>query len=98
GPLQCNCVIIGDETTKKAIVVDPGDEIERITQALDRRGFTVFAIVATHAHIDHVGAFGELKQLTGAKALLHEADAPLYEELAMQAQWLGIAPPSTTKL
>ena len=98
GPLLCNCVIVGDEESKTAIVVDPGDEIERVTQALARRGYTVSAIVATHAHIDHVGGFGELKSMTGAKALLHEADAPLYDELAMQAQWLGIEAPSMTKL
>jgi glyoxylase-like metal-dependent hydrolase (beta-lactamase superfamily II) len=98
GPLQCNCVIIGDDVTKTAVVVDPGDEIERVTDVLDRHGFKVAAIIATHAHIDHVGGFGDLKRLTGAKALLHEADAPLYDELAMQAQWLGIEPPSMTKL
>jgi len=98
GPLQCNCVIIGDDVTKTAVVVDPGDEIERVTDVLDRRGFKVAAIIATHAHIDHVGGFGDLKRLTGAKALLHEADAPLYDELAMQAQWLGIEPPAMTKL
>lgn len=98
GPLQCNCVIVGDEASKTAIVVDPGDEIERVTNALARRGYTVAAIVATHAHIDHVGGFGELKEMTGAKALLHEADAPLYDELAMQARWLGIETPQMTKL
>lgn len=98
GPLMCNCVIIGDDVTKTAVVVDPGDEIERVTGVLDRRGFKVAAIVATHAHIDHVGGFGDLKRLTGARVLLHEADAPLYDELAMQAQWLGIDPPSMTKL
>jgi len=98
GPLQCNCVIIGDDVTKTAVVVDPGDEIERVTDVLDRRGFKLAAIIATHAHIDHVGGFGDLKRLTGARTLLHEADAPLYDELAMQAQWLGIEPPSMTKL
>lgn len=98
GPLQCNCVIVGDDVSKTAIVVDPGDEIGRVTQVLARRGYTVSAIVATHAHIDHVGGFGELKDMTGAKAILHEADAPLYDDLAMQAQWLGVTPPSMTKL
>ena len=98
GPLQCNCVILADEQTKSAIVIDPGDEIERVTAALGKRGLRVAAIVATHAHIDHVGGFAELKRATGAPTLLHEADVPLYEALAMQAQWLGIEPPEMTAL
>jgi hydroxyacylglutathione hydrolase len=98
GPLQCNCVILGDERSGSAIVVDPGDEVERIVAALQRRGLRAVAIVATHAHIDHVGALADLKKQTGAPARLHEADVPLYEELALQAQWLGIEPPSMTTI
>lgn len=98
GPLQCNCIIVADDAAKTAIVVDPGDEIDRISTALDRRGLKVVAIVATHGHIDHVGGFAKLKEMTGAKALLHEADVPLYEGLALQAQWLGITPPEATIL
>jgi len=98
GPLQCNCVVIADEHTKQAIVVDPGDEVERIFDILKRHGLTLRAIVATHAHIDHVGALASLKQLTGAPAMIHEADGPLYEHLAEQAAWLGIQPPSSTTL
>jgi glyoxylase-like metal-dependent hydrolase (beta-lactamase superfamily II) len=98
GPLQCNCVIIGDETTKDAVVVDPGDEAERIFAALQKHGLTVRAVVATHAHIDHVGALANLKQLTGAPAMIHEADVPLYEHLAEQAGWLGVRTPQVTTL
>jgi glyoxylase-like metal-dependent hydrolase (beta-lactamase superfamily II) len=98
GALQCNCVILGDEKSKTAVVVDPGDEVERILELLGKHGLSVCAIVATHAHIDHVGGFADLKQLTGAKSMIHEADVPLYENLAMQAQWLGIEPPRMTKI
>jgi hydroxyacylglutathione hydrolase len=98
GALQCNCVILGDEKSKTAVVVDPGDEVERILEVLGKHGLSVCAIVATHAHIDHVGGFADLKQLTGAKSMIHEADVPLYENLAMQAQWLGIEPPRMTKI
>ena len=98
GPLQCNCVVIGDEASKDAIVIDPGDEAERIFEVLRRHNLKVRAIVATHAHIDHVGALASLKQLTGAPAMIHEADAPLYEHLAEQAMWIGIPAPSITTL
>ena len=96
GPLQCNCVILGDEATKRAIVIDPGDEVARIGDVLAAHGLTVAAIVATHGHIDHVGGFADLKAMTGAGVRLHEADVPLYESLPLQAEWLGVAPPAMT--
>jgi hydroxyacylglutathione hydrolase len=98
GMLMCNCIIVGDEATKRAIVIDPGDEIEKISALLDKHGLTVAAIVATHGHIDHVGGIAALKALTGAPVMLHEADAPMYENLALQAQWLGVATPPTTQI
>ena len=98
GPLQCNCVILGDVASKTAIVVDPGDEVDRIVEALARHEMRAVAIVATHAHIDHVGGIAELKARTGAPALLHHADVPLYEALAEQAEWLGVVPPAVAKL
>lgn len=97
GPLQCNCVVLADDLTKRAIVIDPGDEVDRIYAVLHERGLQLAGIVATHAHIDHVGALAQLKERTGAPAMLHEADVPLYEALAQQAAWLGIpVPPITT--
>jgi len=91
GLLQCNCVILGDAKTGKALIVDPGDEVEKIAAVLDRNGLTVAAIAVTHAHIDHVGGLAGLREMTGAPTLMHEADALLYAELAMQAQFLGVA-------
>ena len=55
GPLQCNCSIFGDEQTREALVVDPGDEIGRVLRIVARHGLTVTAIVITPAHIDHIG-------------------------------------------
>ncbi|HEY8996810.1 MAG TPA: MBL fold metallo-hydrolase, partial [Edaphobacter sp.] len=54
GLLQCNCSILGDEISKEAIVVDPGDDIPSIMAVLERHGLTVKQIVITHAHIDHI--------------------------------------------
>jgi hydroxyacylglutathione hydrolase len=55
GPLACNCSIFGDEATREAIVVDPGDDVEEIERILRRHGLRVSAILITHAHIDHIG-------------------------------------------
>jgi len=98
GMLLCNCVILGDEATKRAIVIDPGDEVDKIGALLEKHGLSVTAIVATHGHIDHVGGIAVLKALTGAPAMLHEGDAPMYENVALQAQWLGVPTPETTQI
>ena len=98
GALQCNCTILGDEQSRRALVIDPGDEVEAIAEILRRHNLTVAVIVATHAHIDHVGGLAALKDMTGAPAMLHEADVPLYEHMAEQAKWLGVATPPVTTL
>lgn len=94
GWLQCNCSVVGDPETREAIVIDPGDEVERIEEALARHNLTVQAILVTHAHIDHVGGLYRLRQKTGAPVLMHPDDVELYQELATQAAWIGVeAPP-----
>jgi len=98
GMLQCNCSIFGDETTREALVIDPGDEIEQILAILARHELTVKAIVITHAHIDHIGGAKKLKAATGAPVWMNLNDLELYENLDMQAQWLGIEPPERTSI
>ena len=93
GMLACNCSILGDESTGEAVVVDPGDNIERVQQILAKYNLRAKYIVATHAHIDHVGGIEKLKQATGAAVLMHNADVPLYQDLAEQAEWLGVPAP-----
>lgn len=98
GMLQCNCSILGDPATRDAIVVDPGDDVERILEILRRHRLKVLAIVSTHTHIDHVGGLAQLHRATGAPVLIHEADLGLYKNLDMQAQWLGIPTPETLRI
>jgi hydroxyacylglutathione hydrolase len=98
GMLQCNCSVFGDEQTREAIVIDPGDDIENITEVLNRHGLTVKAIVITHAHIDHIGGAAKLKLLTGAPVYMNREDAGLYAHLDTQASWLGMATPSRTEV
>ena len=71
GMLQCNCCIIGDPRTREAMVIDPGDEVERILDLIGRYKLKVKAIVSTHAHIDHVGGAMKLKAATGAPILMN---------------------------
>jgi hydroxyacylglutathione hydrolase len=98
GLLQCNCSILGDPATREAIVVDPGDETERILEILRAHQLNVRAIVSTHTHIDHVGGLAGLHKATGAPVLIHEADLELYRHLDMQAQFLGVRTPESTRI
>ena len=94
GPLQCNCSILGDETSHEAIVVDPGEDIPRIMALLARHSLTVKQIIVTHAHIDHIAGAHRLKQLTGAPVLYNQNDLPLVKMMAVQATWLGVPTPT----
>jgi len=83
--------ILGCEKTRLAICIDPGDEAERISNAVDRLSLQLQAIVLTHAHLDHIGAVKSLKKLRPeAKIILHKADEFIYDELPQQPAWIGI--------
>ncbi|MEI9977015.1 MAG: MBL fold metallo-hydrolase [Ignavibacteriota bacterium] len=98
GMLQCNCSIFGDEQTREAIVVDPGDEIASILEIVARHGLTVKAIVITHAHIDHIGGAQKLKRATGAPVYMNQNDSELHNMMDVQAAWLGIQTPETAAI
>src|SRR5258708_14838883 len=93
GPLQCNCSIIGDETTREGMVIDPGDNIEDVLELVRKHKLQVKQIVVTHAHIDHVGGAMKLRAATGAPVLLNQNDDALLKILDVQAGWIGGAPP-----
>jgi glyoxylase-like metal-dependent hydrolase (beta-lactamase superfamily II) len=93
GMLQCNCTIIGDEISREAVVIDPGDEPDVILEKLAAHDLRLKQIVCTHAHIDHVGAIFDLQQKAETSASIHKSDLFLFEKLDVQAQWLGMPAP-----
>lgn len=91
GMIMANCYIVGCEQTKEAVVIDPGDEADRILYHLADHQLTVKYIINTHGHFDHVGANKALKQATGAEILIHAADAPMLSGLSQMASAFGLA-------
>jgi glyoxylase-like metal-dependent hydrolase (beta-lactamase superfamily II) len=98
GILQCNCSIFGDEQSHEAVVIDPGDEIQKIFAILAKHQLKVKAIIITHAHIDHIGGAQKLKAATGAPIYMNANDQALSERLDTQAAWLGMATPERAKI
>lgn len=98
GSLQCNCSVIGDEASREAIVIDPGDDIEGVLELVRKHNLQVKQIVITHAHIDHVGGAMKLRTVTGAPILLNQNDYALLKMLDVQASWLGMADPGKVEI
>jgi glyoxylase-like metal-dependent hydrolase (beta-lactamase superfamily II) len=98
GPLQCNCSVIGDEATREALVIDPGDDIENVLSLIRKHDLQVKQIVVTHAHIDHVGGAMKLRAATGAPILLNQNDYALLKMLDVQAAWIGVASPGKVEI
>src|ERR1700741_7649 len=98
GPLQCNCSVIGDETTREAMVIDPGDDIQDVLALIRKHDLQVKQIVVTHAHIDHVGGGMKLRAATGAPILLNQNDYALLKMLDAQAVWVGMPSPGKVEI
>ena len=90
GPLSCNCSIIGDPVSRKAILVDPGGDEGKIIDRLFDLDLQVDLIIHTHAHLDHFLASGKMKETTGANLALHQEDLFLWNNLENQCQMFGI--------
>jgi glyoxylase-like metal-dependent hydrolase (beta-lactamase superfamily II) len=90
GPLQCNCTLLGDAQSGRAIVIDPGGDADKILQLLQQNELQLVGIYHTHAHLDHVLAAGELKAKTGAPIYLHNEDNFLWDMIEQQCQMFGV--------
>lgn len=90
GPLQVNCFVVGCPQTRQAIVIDPGDEGERILEAIKAAGLDLKLVVNTHGHFDHIGANRFLVEATGADLAIHEHGVPTMQRASAHASVYGL--------
>jgi glyoxylase-like metal-dependent hydrolase (beta-lactamase superfamily II) len=98
GPIQANCILLGDAEAGELVVIDPGEEAERIAGRIRDSGLGPTMILHTHGHLDHVGGTAELSGLIGKDVPvgLHAGDIELYRNAPVQARMFGLevdAPP-----
>jgi glyoxylase-like metal-dependent hydrolase (beta-lactamase superfamily II) len=91
GPLMVNCYILGDETTREGLVIDPGGDADRILSVVSRHDLKILTVINTHGHFDHMGANKALVTSLGAGLLIHELDAPMLERADLTAQKFGLS-------
>ena len=75
GGWKANCYIVGSETAKQGFILDPGDEENDILKAAKETGLEIKMLIATHGHIDHIGAIGVLKKALNVPVVIHRSDA-----------------------
>jgi hydroxyacylglutathione hydrolase len=82
GPVQENCYVVrADAEAKRAVIVDPGDEPERLLAAIDALDVQIEAILITHCHFDHIGAVAPVARATGAPVYVPELERPLLSDI-----------------
>jgi hydroxyacylglutathione hydrolase len=89
-PFFKNGFVLGCEETLEAVVIDPGDEVDELLDALDRYRLKAKHILLTHAHLDHVTGVAAAKRALGVPVWLHEADNFLYEAVVQQGAMFGL--------
>lgn len=96
-----NCYIVGDDSTREAVVIDPGGEAEKILREVEKMGVTVTAVVNTHAHVDHIGALKDVKDALGVSVMLHPGELPVLKSASRMARLFGVTiddPPEPDRL
>lgn len=89
-PFYKNGFVVGCETTREAIVIDPGDEVEELVRQVDDQKLTVRHVLLTHAHLDHITGVSRAREAFGVPVHLHEADLPLYDAVVQQGMMFGL--------
>lgn len=90
GPLACNCHVLADESTREAVIIDPGDDAERILERVRKRGLKVLQLIHTHCHFDHMTATRAVQEETGAEILIHKSDKAYYDGLVKWYERFGM--------
>jgi len=99
-PFGSNCYIVGSESTKEGMIIDPGMMAEEILKHVEDLGLKIKVIVLTHAHMDHTGALAEVKEATDAEVAMHADDAPLLRGSNPMMRMPGVSrePPAPDRL
>lgn len=90
GPIAENCWLLADESAGQAVLIDPGEEADRLLAAVDATGCTLTAIWLTHAHFDHVGAVADILRKRAVPVYLHPLDRVLYDHAHEAGQRFGL--------
>ena len=92
GPVQENCFLFRRDDSDRALIVDPGEEAERILAPVEELGLTVEAILVTHCHFDHIGAVAPVAEATGAPVYCPEIEVPVLADIMAFVPWPGFGP------
>src|SRR6185437_6885084 len=92
GPVQENCFLLRRDGSDRALIVDPGDEPDKLLHAIDALGVTLDGILITHTHFDHVGAVAPVAKATGAEVWVPELEKPVLADIMSYVPWAGFGP------
>lgn len=92
GQVQENCYLFRAEGSDRAIMIDPGDEADKLLKAIDAMGVGLDAILLTHTHFDHVGAVAPVAKATGADVWVPEIEKGVLADINAYVPWPGFGP------